>query len=469
MRHKQGESRQQTSLLPDSLDDFVPEDHPVRVIDAYIDSLDMAELGFTLAVTKETGRKPYHPADMLKLYVYGYINQVRSSRRLEKECQRNLELLWLMTRLSPDHKTISNFRKQNGKAIKQACRTFIGFCREAHLLSGALIAIDGSKFKAAGSKDNVQTKSRLREQRKRVDRLIENYLEQLSEADKQESLVTLDREQVSEALKRLQTQKQALTQESEAMDASGKTQHCTTEPDARLMRSGRDGMVLGYNVQNAVDTETGLIVHHDVTNATGDNSQLLPMAIATRDVLEKETLEVVADGGYSNAEQLAACDEQGIVAIVPVNRGMNNQGKYFQKSDFKYDSEKDNYHCPAGEVLEFKTVNTKDKLRLYARTGCDDCALQPQCTRSNKRWVSRHMYEKAFEQAEARLAQRQDSMRVRMMVERPFAILKQIMGLRSFCCWGQAGAESEMAIAVFGYNLNNVINRVGTKTLLSMI
>jgi transposase len=467
MRHLTGDSRHQSTLFPDTLDDYVEEDHPVRVIDAFVDTLDVSDLGFSKAETKATGRKPYHPADLLKLYIYGYLNQVRSSRRLEKECHRNLELLWLMKRLAPDFKTIADFRKDNGPAIRNTCQAFVRFCQQADLLSGRLVAIDGSKFKAAASKGQVITRKQLREQRRRVERLVDQYLRQLDEADQATGDVELERERVQQVLQQLKKEGLQLDTQAAAMDTNGSHQHCATEPDARLMRSGREGMVLGYNVQTAVDADSGLIVHHEVTQDGGDNRQLQPMAEAAREQLTAESLEVVADAGYSNGEQLAACEAQGITATVPSNRATNSQGDYFQKHEFTYDAQRDHYTCPAGEILHYKTYNTKGKMRLYTRTGCAGCALKPHCTSAENRWLSRHFHEAAFARSEVRLHNNPGLMRQRMaIVERPFAVLKQVLGLRRFLCWGLSGAKAEMGIGVLSYNLNRVIHQVGVKNLL---
>lgn len=305
MRHIQGENRHQTSLLPPSLEDFVAADHPVRVIDALVNKLDLKALGFSKAVTRDTGRKPYAPADLLKLYVYGYINQVNTSRRLERECHRNLEVMWLLGRLAPDFKTIADFRRDNGVAIRQACRAFIQFCRQAGLLTGSLVAIDGSKFKAAASKYQALNRSQLNRDRAKVERQVADYLARLDTADKQDAETGLEREQVQAALRQLER----LDRYEQAMDLGERDQHCDTEPDARIMRSGRDGMVLGYNVQTAVDADSGLIVHHEVSQDTGDNRQLLPMAEQAKAVLGQDQLTVLADAGYSNGEQQAILEE----------------------------------------------------------------------------------------------------------------------------------------------------------------
>jgi transposase len=470
MRHIIGESRQQSSLLPDTLDDYVDEDHPVRVIDAFVDNLDIKVLGFSKAVTRITGRKPYHPGDLLKLYIYGYLNQIRSSRRLEKECHRNLELLWLMKRLAPDFKTIADFRKDNGDAIRGACREFIQFCRQADLLSGRLVAIDGSKFKSAASKDSVTRRSQLPEQQQRIDDLINRYLQQLNQADNDEHHIELDSASVQEALKQLQQQKMALIEIEAQMDERGRNQACITEPDAKLMRSGREGMLVGYNIQSAVDADSGLIIHHEVTDESDDRRQLYPMAHQTKAELGRETLTVLADGGYSNGEQLEACDAENITVTLPNNRNNSNQGNGYPRSAFTYDADQDCYICPAGERLTYKTVNRKEKRYMYTREGCDACSLQSKCTKANKRWVGRHFNEDAFERCEARLKQSPELMHQRMaIVERPFAILKQIMGFRRFLCWGMDGARSEMSLVVLSYNLKRMMNREGVPALLAAL
>jgi transposase len=470
MRHLQGDNRHQSDLLPGSLDDFVAEDHPVRVIDAFIDTLDFAALGFSKALTKETGRKPYHPGDLLKLYVYGYLNKVQTSRRLEKECQRNLELLWLMKRLQPDFKTIADFRRENAQAIKGACRAFIEFCRRAKLLSVHRVALDGSKFKAAASKDKALNRKQLKRDRQILEQQITGYLEQLDRADQQDTGIDLKREQVQETVARLQGKVMRLNEREARMDQLGSNQHCDTEEQARVMRSGRDGMVLGYNVQSAVEVDSGLIIHHEVTNDGGDNRLLQPMAEQAKAAAGTQTLEVLADAGYANGEQLAACEEQGITATVPRRKIPSSHPTLFQKQDFRYDKDTDSYVCPAGKTLPYRRDDKKRKLHLYIRKGCDSCPLQSQCTPGDTRTLTRHFYEEAYDRSQSRIKADPSLMRQRMAVaERPFAVLKQVMALRRFVCWGLEGAGSEMAIGVLGYNLNRMIARVGVPKLLAML
>jgi transposase len=470
MRHVVGQSRAQMTLLPESLDEFVAVDAPVRVIDAFIETLDLAGLGFARAVTKDTGRKPYHPGDLLKLYVYGYLNRVSTSRRLERESQRNVEVMWLLGRLAPDFKTIADFRKDNGAAIRGACRAFIEFCREARLLTGTLVAIDGSKFKAAASIDGVLTRAQLQRDRGRLEQAVASYLEQLDRADQQEPAEPLERAQVQAALEALGRRGARLERYGQAMDEAGRNEHCESEPEARLQRSGREGPVLGYNVQSAVEADSGLIVHHEVTNEASDTRQLWPQAAQAQAALGGGPLTVLADGGYGNGEHLDRCEQAGITATVPRRMIPGSRAGLFQKSDFQYDASADQYRCPAGEVLSRTGEDRRRKLHLYQRSGCDQCPLQARCGPSDKRMVTRHWFEGAYGRAQARLEADRTLMRRRTgIVERPFAILKQVMALRRFSCRGLQGTASEMAIAVLAFNLRQVTLRIGAPRLIALL
>jgi transposase len=469
VRHLTGQSRQQVSLLPESLDEFVAADAPVRVIDAFIDTLDVAALGFDKAVPKETGRKPYHPADLLKLYVYGYLNRVSTSRRLERECQRNVEVMWLLGRLKPDFKTIADFRKDNPAAIRGSCRAFIEFCREAQLVAGTLVAIDGSKFKATASLDGVLIRKHLKCDRERLEQEVQGYLAQLDRADRDTPAEPLARERVEAALTKLKGRLQRFDRLEQAMDAAGRNEYCESEPDARLMR-GREGTLVGYNVQNAVDAETRLIVHHEVTNEQGDTRALWPVAEQAKATLGVDRLEVLADGGYANGEHLDACERAGITASVPRRVIPGSRAGLYQKSDFAYDAERDVYRCPAGQELRRVGVDAKRKLYLYRRSGCDQCPLQPRCTPADIRLVTRHYFEAAYARSDARLQADPRLMHRRMSIaERPFAILKQVMAFKRFSCRGLKGAGTEMAIVVLGYNLLQMIQRLGARRLIALM
>ncbi|OZB35387.1 MAG: hypothetical protein B7X50_14170, partial [Alishewanella sp. 34-51-39] len=392
-----------------------------------------------------------------------------STRRLEKECHRNLEVLWLMKQLAPDFKTIADFRKDNGDAVKKVCRQFIVFCKQAGLVSGQLVAIDGSKFKAAASKDQAITRKQLEKQLARLDQKIDRYLAQLA-ASEQGDDADLNRDKVSEALAYLEAHKAELQDELKTLVDEGKTQLCRTEPDAKLMKSGREGMVVGYNAQNAVDEKHQLIVHHDLTQAGSDNQQLKPLALETHDALEGGLETIVADAGYSNGQQISELQSSGYEVAVPSNRAVNNQGsgEYFQKCDFTYLPEEDAYRCPAGQLLHHKTINNKKKMHLYARSGCDQCPLQSKCTQADRRWVTRHFDEEALRKA-TKAATPERMIRRMATVEPTFATLKRMLNKGRFTCWGLSSASSEYSLGVLSYNLMRAINVLGVKGMLARL
>ena len=466
MAHVAGQSREQAALFPAALEDWVGADHPVRVIDAFVETLDLTELGFSKVVAEATGRPPYAPGDLLKLYLYGYLHRVRSSRKLAREASLNVELMWLIRRLAPSFKTIADFRKDNGAAIRQCCRAFIQFCRQAGLLSGRLVAIDGSKFKAAASKDQALNRKQLNRDRALIEQQVASYLARLDQADREDTELGLAQERVQAALKRLER----LDRYEQAMDAGDRNQHCDTEPDARIMRSGRDGMVLGYNVQTAVDADSGLIVHHEVSQDTGDNRLLQPMAEQAKAALQLDHLAVIADAGYSNGQQQADLEAQDVTVAVPRRVIPGTDKAFYQKADFDYDPERNEYRCPAGQVLHHSADDKHRKLHIYKRAGCRQCSLQPKCAKADIRSVTRNFHEDAFERSEARLKADPALMTRRMaIVERPFAVLKQAMALRRFVCRGMAAVQTEMAIAVTGYNLKQMIHRIGVPRMLALL
>lgn len=470
MRYKEGSPRHQTLLLPPSLDEYVSDNNPCRVIDAFVDSLDLVALGFTKAKTAHTGCKPYSPGDLLKLYIYAYLNQTSSTRRLEKECNRNLEVIWLMKQLAPDFKTIADFRKENGGAIKQTCKHFILFCKKAGLVSGDLVAIDGSKFKAAASKDKVITRKQLTKQLAKLEQKIESYLDKLNQTEQVTEGIELDDQRVEAALESLNKRKSEIQSELNDLEESGKSHHCTTEEDAKLMRSGRNGMIVGYNAQNAVDSKNQIVAHHELTQAFSDNRQLEPIILATKEVLQNELKMVVADAGYSNGEQVANCHKEEIELAVPANRAINNQGDYFQKKDFRYIEEEDAYECPAGKRLNRSSYNAADKMNVYTTSSkeCKTCILKSKCTKSNRRKVSRHFYEDNMNQANALATQ--DIMNKRMKtVEPPFATLKRMLNNGRFRCWGLKTAASEYSLGVLSYNLMRAINVLGVKRMVEQL
>ncbi|MCD5972011.1 IS1182 family transposase [Pseudomonas quasicaspiana] len=473
MTYIQGESRNQTSLFPVSIDEVIPEDHLVRVIDAYVSRLDLKVLGFDKAIPKGNGRPPYDPADLLKLYIYGYFQRVRSSRRLEAECQRNIEVMWLLNRLKPDFKTIADFRKDNSTAFSATCRAFVQFCRTVGLVKGDLVAIDGSKFKAvASARRHICTKHLKRDQEK-LDRRIAQYLKDLDSADRDENEEVVDRGAVKTVLEKLTAKRadnvtcQALMQELQI------TQFISTESDARMMRTPQ-GMGVAYNVQTAVDAENSLIVHHEVTQDSDDRKQLEPMAKATQEVLEQPNLSVTADAGYSNGAHFQACEDAGITAYVPINRTVNSsveEPSFFRREDFAYDRENDRYQCPAGHLLKLAQLNNGQRVYRANANDCGSCALKKQCTKAQLRSIRRHAHEDAFEQMEQRMQTHPEMVEVRRsIVEHSFGNLKQwIYGNGRFLLRQLKGARAEMALAVSAYNLKRAINVLGVRRMLEFL
>jgi transposase len=472
MGYVKGEAPGQGSLFPVALDELIPEDHPVRVIAAFVEMLDLGELGFERSEASVMGRPAYDPADLLKLYLYGYLNRIRSSRRLERECARNVEVMWLLGRLAPDFKTVADFRRRNAEAFVRVCRAFVGFCRKANLLGAELVAIDGSKFRAVSSKRRVVTQRVLEEESRKLDGRIAQYLKSLDEADREEREEPIDRQAVAAALKELRAKKANCETARAALKELGVTQHVVGESEARLMRTAH-GQEIAYNVQSAVDARHGLIVHHEVTNAGADNAQLEPVAKAAQEVLGGGSLAVVADAGYFNQSQFAACEAAGITPYVALNPGLNTQGEgdFYPAAAFHYDAKSDSYRCPAGKVLAFKQIARNNNCRTYAaqKDDCASCALKPKCTNAARRFVSRHDHADALERMSLRLAGAPDAMKQRRSIaEHPFGQIKcWVMGDGRLLLKGLRGARTEMALAVLARNLRRVINILGTQKLVS--
>lgn len=469
--HIEGWSREQAILFPERLDELVPAAAPVRVVDAFVDGLHLGQLGFTRSAPQRTGRPCYAASDLVKLYIYGYLNRVRSSRLLELECRRNVEMFWLMRRLAPDFKTIADFRRDNREAIRRLCRAFVQFCKGEGLFGSELVAIDGSKFAGQNSPKRVWTLAQLEKKAARLDKRIEEYLARLDDADAQESGPEGAAEDaaadVAAVLERLRARKAEVEQSVLLMQAMEMSQVALTDPDVRLMR-GPHGAVVGYNVQVAVDERHGLIVHHDVTQDCTDQNQLAPVALAAKEALGVKELEAVADAGYGDAEQVKACDEAKVTALVPHPRSVNPQGAFFDKSEFVYDAESDSYRCPAGRTLRFSNVS-KDQARNYKarRKDCSGCALKPRCTKADRRWISRHRHQATLDALAERMRGRPEAMDVRRrLAEHPFGIIKWMMGTPRFLCRGRKAVAAEMALSVTAFNLKRVMKVLGVPELL---
>jgi transposase len=468
----QGEDRTQATLFPERLDDYVAEDSAVRVIDVFIDELDLAGLGFK-TVPRDTGRPAYHPATMLKLFVYGYLNRVQSSRRLEREAQRNVELMWLTGRLAPDFKTIADFRKDNGEAIRRVCRQFVILCRNLNLFANAFVAIDGSKFKAVNNRDRNFTRAKMKHRLAQVEASIDRYLQQLAEADLHEPAEDKS-QRLADKIAALKQEMARLKKVEARMLSSPGQQISLTDPDARAMASsGRGTGMVGYNVQAAVDTEHHLIVAHEVTNVGHDRTQLARMAMQAKEALDADELNVVADRGYFKSEEIQACDAAGITTYVPKPQTSGNQAKgQFGRSAFRYNAEDDEYECPAGErLVRHMTTREKGKtLHLYWASNCKRCAIRAQCTSGIRRKMSRWEHEALLEQVEARLDRNPHLMRVRRStVEHPFGTLKAWMGSTHFLTKTLSRVNTEMSLHVLAYNLRRMLNLIGPKPLIEAI
>jgi transposase len=477
----QGAARGQVALLPECLDDWVDESNSVRAVDVFVDALDLRDLGFASIDPAATGRPAYHPATMLKLYIYGYLNRVQSSRRLEHEAGRNLEVIWLLGKLAPDHKTIADFRKDNGPAIKKVCAQFVELCRQMGLLANASVAIDGSKFKAVNSRDNNFTKGKLDRRLKQIEESVARYLGQIETADRRTAegddpseAVVLTKTRLKEKLAKLEEEVKRLKEIERQVQASPDGQVSLTDPDCRSMAtSGRGSGMVAYNVQSAVDTKHHLIVAHEVTNVGTDRSQLASMGQAAKDALHVDNLEAVADRGYFKGEEILKCEQAGITVTLPKPQtsGAKSAGR-FGKQDFVFLPEENAYRCPAGEKLKYYYTSEEkgQKLNNYWTNACKACLLKSQCTPSPQRRIKRWEHEDVLERAQERLDKNPQAMRVRReTVEHPFATLKMRMGATHFLCKTLPKAATEMALNVLGYNLTRVLNIVGVKALIEAI
>src|SRR5215475_1125413 len=472
-RFIEGSDRAQATLFPECLEDWICEDNPVRAIDVFVEELALADLGFGGVDAEATGRPSYHPSILLKLYIYGYLNRVQSSRRLEREALRNVEVMWLTGRLVPDHKTIADFRKDNGAAIRKVCARFVGLCREMGLLTTASVAIDGSKFKAVNTRDKNFTRAKMERRLAQIEESVARYLSQLDTADRQEPSEALAAKtaHLKEKLEKLASELQRLKAIEKAMLATPDQQISLTDPDSRSMAtSGRGSGVVGYNVQVAVDTEHHLIVTHEVTNTGSDRSQLANMALQAKEVLHADHLDVVADRGYFNSPEILACEQADITVTLPkpMTSGAKSEGR-FGKQDFVYLPTEDAYRCPAGEKLTYRYTNEEDgkALRRYWTTACSSCPLKSQYTTGPERRISRWEHEHVLEAVQQRLDKNPQAMRQRReTAEHPFATLKMRMGATHFLMKRLPKVSTEMALHVLAYNLTRVMNIIGVQPLL---
>jgi transposase len=458
-------------LFPERLDDYIGDDNPVRAIDVFVDELDLAELGFDVE-PEATGRPSYHPSTLLKIYIYGYLNRVQSSRRLEREAERNLEVIWLTGRLAPDFKTIADFRKDNGKAIRRVCSQFVVLCRRLNLFSQAMVAIDGSKFKAVNNRDKNFTAHKLKARMQQLEESVGRYLGELDRADRLPDTVSEGRvEQLKDKIAAVKAQMRHLAEIDVELKATPDQQISLTDPDARSMAtSGRGTGMVGYNMQTAVDTEHHLIVAHEVTNEGHDRTQLTTMAMSAREAIGQADLTAIADRGYFKGEELRACEQQGITTLVPkpITSGSQAHGR-FDKRDFVYDAERDEYVCPAGQraIRRFDAIEHGQKIQKYWSSACPRCPIRSRCTTSDYRRIARWEHEEVVERAQARLSRTPHALRIRRQtVEHVFGSLKAWMGSTHFLTKTLPKVRTEMSLHVLAYNLKRMLNLFGTPSLI---
>jgi len=472
-RYVEGEDRTQNALFPERLDDWIHEDSTVRVIDAFVDELDLRKLGFDRAEPAVTGRPAYNPATLLKIYVYGYLNRVQSSRRLEAEAQRNLELIWLTGRLAPDFKTIAEFRRDNGDAIRKVCKEFVLLCRRLKLFSDGIVAIDGSKFKAVNNRDKNFTDRKLQARIEQLEDSIKRYLIELDRADRDATVVLPSRvAHLKAKIARVKEQMQTLDEIGERMKASADGQISLTDPDARSMAtSGRGTGIVGYNVQTAVDAKHHMIVAHEVTNVGHDRDQLANMAKLAKAATGQRELIALADRGYYEGYEILECEEAGIAALVPKPMTSNNLAEgLFDKRDFVYDDKRDEYRCPAGQIAihRFTTIEHGKTLHKYWSSACPTCPMKPRCTTGSNRRIARWEHESVLEMVQERLDGAPEAARLRRQtVEHVFGTLKAWMGPSHFLTRTLPRVRTEMSLQVLAYNLKRAIKILGTGPLIA--
>lgn len=471
MKHIKGIERKQVILFPEIIDDYITEENPVRFIDAFVNSLDLIKLGFKHAELNIRGRPPYDPSDLLKLYIYGYLNRVRSSRFLEKECKKNVEVMWLLKKLAPDFKTIADFRKDNRNAIKRVFKEFVFLCKRLGLFGGELVAIDGSKFKAVNSKNKNFNEKKLKKKLKDIEEKIEEYLKEIEKNDAGEANdKSLDKEELKQKIELLKGRKEQYQELSEKLMESGNTQISLTDPDSRAMLNNQKIEVC-YNVQIAVDEKNKLILDYEVTNAVEDSDQLSGMSKRAKNILEVEELKVTADAGYYNPEEIRKCLDNRIIPYVPERNadGGKQVDSSFYKRKFTYDKEKDAYICPAGNVLNLWATYDARGEKLYRTEKCNSCEHRIKCTTHKRgRIVTRRRNEEIMEDNRMRVKDNMDMINIRKeLVEHPFGTIKRAFNQSYLLLKGFPKVGAEMSLTMLAYDITRVINIVGLRKIVA--
>jgi len=465
MGHRRGESRQQTALFPVMLDELVATDSLVRVVDAWVASLDLKMLGFAKAQAQVMGAPPYDPGDLLKLYIWGYLGGQRSTRRLEQQCHTNVECMWLLGRLAPDHKTIANFRRANVTALVAACAAFVQFARSRRLIAGVAVAVDGSKVRAVASRKAIVGQRQLQEQARRNAQEIEQYLRLLDEQDRQDEGQPRADGDVHKALAQLRSEQASVQEELQRLVQERRSTRVDGEDEARVMPSLHAAP--GYNMQTAVDTDSHLIVAHEVTNEVTDQRQLQPMSEAAVQAVG-QPCAIIADAGYANAAHIAQLQQQEVTTYVAVNRSVNHHGdgQLYDRGAFSYEPDKDAFTCPAGKTLPRRGEDARSKLIVYMASAkdCGNCELKAKCTTAKRRSVSRHVHEEALQANAHRVQSHPEMLRLRRCtVEHPFDFIKnRVLGNARLLMRGLDGARAELSLAVLAYNIKRLFNMKGS-------
>lgn len=477
MGHKKGESRDQKILFPDTIDDYIEKNNPVRFLDAFVEHLDAKKLEFKYADTKETGRPPYDPKDMLKLYIYGYLNRVRTGRRLEKETYRNVEVIWLMRGLKPDFKTITEFRKNNKTVFKRIFREFNMLCRKMSLFGNELLAIDGSKFKASNNKNRNYTENLLKIKLNEIDKKIDKYFKDMDELDEEESEYNLSTEELQKKISNLKEKKEYFQKLTRKLKKSEERQISLTDPESRSFPN-KYKVDVGYNAQIAVDEKHHLIAEQDVTNNVNDTNELSKISINAKQELSVEKIKVVADAGFSNVKEIKACEEAGIEAYVPIKHtSINIKRGLFSKDDFEYNTKKDCYICPAGEIL-YKKFERNEKRRnkrrdlIYYLTNnkCRYCPIKGKCTSAKYRRITRTPEDYVMDLMYKRLLKNPNILKTRKeVVEHVFGTMKFWNEQGHFLMRGLEKVKAEFSLSALAYNITRVINIIGVEKMIEAL
>lgn len=465
-----GASREQIILFPESVDDYVRGDNPVRFIDAFVQQLDLEELGFERANAEIEGRPAFDPKDLLRLFIYGYMNRICSSRRLEGETRRNVEVMWLIGKLKPGFRTICDFRKDNSKALKGVFGQFTLLCKRLGLYDGELIAIDGSKFKAVNSREKNYNEKKVKRLIALTNERIDEYMREADEADAAEAGVkqpTAD--ELKEKIQELKKRKQKLEEIDKTLEKSGEAQLSLTDPEARLMKT-RQGTRVCYNAQIAIDSKHKLIAAIDVSNDLTDQRQLFNVAVEAKQMLGVEVLEAVTDRGYYNNEEVKKCEDVGITTYMEKPRAPRKNGK-FTRDEFIYNASTDVYKCPAGQLLKYKSTEKARGLKSYSTKACVTCALKKQCTDAKEgRTIKRLVHEESLERSVRRARDNPEKMKLRkQLAEHPFGTIKSVMNQGAFLMKGLRKVKAEFSLTALAFNMKRAINIVGVEKMIEAI